>query len=244
MVDFSPIRRRRNLADTRELQDATQNVLFDGCSFLNNQQRQPPARFSYGVITVTTEFNTLLVEDCKFIDNVYEEDFGPRSYVIRSFGSPVNVTNSDFCGNSVLGFGLVELFLFDNAVAFGNGGTVQDSLTCPFFALSETIPELDSQVTCLPFERDGCLNYGMPLTSTPTWQPTVVPPSPLPSHAPTWKKTKLSHHGMKMKMMGMHGKGFLSKSESYSSKSKASKASKNEHSGMKMMHHKHSKSSR
>lgn len=51
-------------------------MAFERCSFTNNEQRNPPAVFTYGVITVTSEFNTLLLDSCDFSNNRYEEDFG------------------------------------------------------------------------------------------------------------------------------------------------------------------------
>ena len=67
---------RRELRATRELQQSIQNIAFEGCLFADNEQRDPPALFTYGVITVTSEFNTLLLDSCDFSGNVYEQDFG------------------------------------------------------------------------------------------------------------------------------------------------------------------------
>lgn len=78
MVDYSPL--RRELQETRNLQETSQIVLFDKCMFSNNRQRDPPARFTYGVITVTTEFSALFVQECDFFDNSYEEDYGVRGW--------------------------------------------------------------------------------------------------------------------------------------------------------------------
>lgn len=51
-----------------------QNVVFRQSVFADNAQRDPPALFTNGVITITSEDNSLLLEDCDFTGNVYTED--------------------------------------------------------------------------------------------------------------------------------------------------------------------------
>ena len=75
IVDYDPFRRRK-LEGNRGLQSGMQNVAFEGCVFADNQQRDPPAVFTYGVITVTSEYNSLDLLDCEFTDNVYNQDYG------------------------------------------------------------------------------------------------------------------------------------------------------------------------
>ena len=190
----------------------TQSISFQGSVFTNNEQRDPPALFTYGVITVTSENNALIIDDCEFTDNTYDEDFGvsvernvwrlpdylqrsqsffffgkPGSYVIRSFGGPVEVTGSTFCGNSVNGFGLVEIFSYEeDVVASNNGGSVDSNLTCSFIAVSDTIPEEDRQVTCIAFDADGCDGN----TDAPSMSPVVeVSPSQSPTTSPSLSPT-------------------------------------------------------
>ena len=74
IIDNNPF--RRNLGHGRELQVGTQSISFQGSVFTNNEQRDPPALFTYGVITVTSENNALIIDDCEFTDNTYDEDFG------------------------------------------------------------------------------------------------------------------------------------------------------------------------
>mmetsp|Transcript_5940 Transcript_5940/g.12194 ORF Transcript_5940/g.12194 Transcript_5940/m.12194 type:complete len:555 (-) Transcript_5940:97-1761(-) len=198
---------RRELSEARELQPSLQNVAFEGCVFADNQQRDPPAVFTYGVITVTSNLNTLLLDSCDFSNNVFDQDFGPGTYVVRSFGAPVDVTGSSFCENSVVGFGLVQVFSYEeDLVVENNGGSVDESLACSFFAVSNTIPEEDRQVTCVSFDAEACeeesdapslLPSSIPTTPSPTPEPTAVdtasptrvaiipaPPTPLPSSPP------------------------------------------------------------
>ena len=67
---------RRELGDARELQQRFQNVAFEGCVFADNQQRNPPAVFTYGVVTITSDLNTLLLDSRDFSGNIYDQDFG------------------------------------------------------------------------------------------------------------------------------------------------------------------------
>jgi hypothetical protein len=144
------------------------------------------------------------------------------TYMIRSFGSPITVLNSDFCGNQVVGFGLIQLFMYEDDVeAAGNGGTLSDNVTCPFYAVSETIPEEGWQVSCIPFDADSCLDY----TPLPTTSPSLSPTASL-TIAPTIGSFDKKPHpkGMNMHMKPpTKGKGLSKASKSYASKSKASK---------------------
>ena len=74
VIDNYPFRRK--LEHGRQLQANTQFVTFQGTVFSNNAQRDPPAMFTYGVITVTDIYNALVIDECEFTDNIYDEDFG------------------------------------------------------------------------------------------------------------------------------------------------------------------------
>lgn len=107
-----------------------------------------------------------------------------------------------------------------NVEAAGNGGTLSNNVTCPFYAVSETIPEEDWQVTCIPFDAEGCLDYSPPTIVTPS-------PSPMASLTPAPTKdsyTKPHPKGMNMHMKPPKGKGRYKGSKSITSKSKASKS--------------------
>ena len=120
----------------------------------------------------------------------------PGTYLVRSYGAPVDVTDSSFCGNSVVGFGLVEVFSYErDLVVENNGGSVGESLTCAFLAVSDNIPEEDRQVTCVPFDAEACeegsdapsLSPSLLTSPPPTPEPTSLSsdaPSSFPSSTP------------------------------------------------------------
>ena len=79
---------RRKLGQGRHLQETTQVVTFQETVFANNAQRNPPALFTYGVITLTSEYNALVVDGCEFTDNIYDENFGvrtPKNWLLTRF---------------------------------------------------------------------------------------------------------------------------------------------------------------
>ena len=135
----------------------------------------------------------------------------------------MDVTGSTFCGNSVLGFGLVEIFSYqENVVASGNGGSASGNQTCSFLAVSETIPEEDRQVTCVDFDAGGCEEV------PETMEPTTAPPNATlyPTPSPSSVKDHPSPKAHKMKMMGMYAKGMGSSSMSTSKSGEKSSSSK------------------
>lgn len=48
------------------------NVNFIDCRFEGNRQRNPPAIFTYGVITVATHNHNINVRSCAFVENEYD----------------------------------------------------------------------------------------------------------------------------------------------------------------------------
>lgn len=59
-------------------------MVFRDSVFADNTQQEETGLFTYGVITVTSNSNTLLIENCMFLDNVYDVDFGVSLLLIRS----------------------------------------------------------------------------------------------------------------------------------------------------------------
>ena len=102
-------------------------------------------------------------------------------YIIRTNGSPLSITNSDFTGNVVSGWGLAEAFYWneqaDPTIA-SNSGTVPASSTllCPFLALSHINPSQSSEIECIGLSGDS-------VTSAPSDAPSTSP-SNMPSITP------------------------------------------------------------
>ena len=176
----------------------------------------------------------------------------------------MSVRDSTFCGNRVVGYGLVEVFMYEDDIEFeNNAGSADDSLTCSFMAVSGTIPEEDRQVTCLSFDTDGCVGESsLPPSSTPTAMDSTLTPvatpttTPTPQPTSTGSPTKISSMyetsspslpaitkggnypvQMKMKMLGKgKGKGSSSSmSKGYSSSMSKGSSSKSKGSSMTMM---------
>ena len=83
IIDNFPFRRNLGQEDRRlQAPEDMQNVVFRRSIFSGNVQRDPPAQFTYGVITVTGLYNTLDVEDCIFEYNVYETSYGVSAHVL------------------------------------------------------------------------------------------------------------------------------------------------------------------
>lgn len=202
MIDYSPL--RRNLGEHRDLQGFVQNVIFQESTFVQNEQRLPPALFTYGIISVWSPYNYVSVQNCTFTDNHYDEFFDVStivshksapdasdrssltpllpiqqsgSYAIRSFGARVDVEDSCFLDNSFVGFGPVQVFSYEDELTIvNNGGTSDPTLTCSFMALSEdTIPETEEQVTCVPFDNDECKGTYVARTNAPSFLPSSPP---------------------------------------------------------------------
>mmetsp|Transcript_9072 Transcript_9072/g.19561 ORF Transcript_9072/g.19561 Transcript_9072/m.19561 type:complete len:1039 (-) Transcript_9072:1595-4711(-) len=169
--DLQPNAVNEEQAQGRELSPPGFRLSFTRTAFVSNSPS--PGAFASGLITLTTSFQELSIVRCSFEDNKIDDI--ERGYLIRSFGSPVSIKDSWFSNNDVSGWGLIELFSFDdlqdlsvvnNAV---NPGFHGETGLCPFAAYSETIPERSSNVRCVQldgqvFDPDQIPPYYSPAT--------------------------------------------------------------------------------
>jgi hypothetical protein len=160
----------------RALQESEkrQTVVFDGCLFEDNALDESLSFAEFGMITIRTDVNDVVIRNTVFRDNFFGNTevagVSNRDKLTRfacehvsfsnlpfssqrdgyavanlSTGSTVTIENSCFVDNDFIGFGAV--YAYDGSEIKLSGNAVEgfdDDLLCQFVAASEVLSPLDA----------------------------------------------------------------------------------------------------
>ncbi len=126
-----------------------QQVRIVETTFRNNAQGLPIIDKSRGVVTTSTGYNDIIVENSRFEANTYsEEGFGYAILAVE--GSTVEVSSTNFVGNDFTGVGTVVVLDGGSVSATNNFGTADEGLPCQFIAASAGSA---SKAQCIDYDR-------------------------------------------------------------------------------------------
>jgi hypothetical protein len=193
----------------RALQERRQTVVFDGCLFEDNAQDEFSAFTEYGIITIRTDVNDLVVRNTVFRFNLFgnEEIAGVSArdnltrvackhisssnlpfssqrdgYAISNFskGSTVVIENSCLVDNDFIGFGAIHAWAGSEINLSGNTVEgIDDDLTCQFVATSEIDNPLEESEVACIDTQRG----SCPLIASRS--PAISVATPAPSKSPS-----------------------------------------------------------